>query len=210
MATLSEFDSKKLLSDYGLAITKETIVKNSIDGILAVETLGYPVVAKLCGQEIQHKTDVDGIRLNLRNSKDLEKAIDELLEKIGEGQEILIAQQVNGKREFIAGYHIDPDFGPVLMFGVGGIFTEAISDVNFRLLPSSRETIRDLIFEIKSQSLLGEFRGEDAVAIDDLIDALEAIAKCGIDNSKISSIDVNPIIISKGKPIAVDALVITS
>ena len=65
------------------------------------------MVAKLCGQEIQHKTDVDGIRLNLRNSKDLEKAIDELLEKNGEGQEILIAQQVNGKREFIAGYHID-------------------------------------------------------------------------------------------------------
>lgn len=210
MISLSEFASKRLLNEYGLPITNEFLAKDAEEAVKAASSLGYPVVAKLCGETIQHKTELNGVRLNLQNRTELEVAIAELEDISVDNHEFLIAEQIHGKREFIAGYHIDADFGPVLMFGLGGIFTEVFSDVNFCLIPCERYDIELMINEIKSTPLLGSFRGEEEVSLQDLILALESIAACGLGNPDILSIDVNPLIISKSKPVAVDALVVTS
>ena len=210
MTSISEFDSKKLLHEHGLQITNEFLVANASEAVKAAESLGYPVVAKLSGAKIQHKTELNGIRLNLQNSDELKIAMRDL-EDIGAGNnEFLICEQIQGKREFIAGYHIDDVFGPVIMFGLGGIFTEILSDVNFRLVPCERRDLESMINEIKANSLLGPFRGEGEISIEHLVDALLAISECGLANPDIISIDVNPIIISDSKPIAVDALVVKS
>ena len=210
MISISEFASKQLLHEYGLAITNEFLVKDADEAVEAAKSLGYPVVAKLSGAKIQHKTELNGVVLDLQNSDELKVAIRDL-ETIGEdSNEFLISEQIQGKREFIAGYHIDDTFGPVLMFGLGGIFTEILSDVNFRLVPCERRDLENMINEIKANSLLGPFRGEGEISIQHLINALVAIAECGLANPEIVSIDVNPIIISNSKPIAVDALVMKS
>ena len=210
MISISEFASKKLLSEHGLLITNEFLVQDADEAVKAAESLGYPVVAKLSGAKIQHKTELNGVRLNLQNSDELEMAIKDL-EAIGaDNNEFLISEQIQGKREFIAGYHIDDVFGPVLMFGLGGIFTEILSDVNFRLVPCGRSDLENMINEIKASSLLGPFRGEGEISIQHLVDALLSISECGLANPDIVSIDVNPIIISNCKPIAVDALVMKS
>ncbi len=210
MISMSEFASKKLLHEYGLSITNEFVVKNADEAVEAAESLRYPVVAKLSGSKIQHKTELNGVRLGLQNSEELEHAITDL-ETIGADiNEFLISEQIEGKREFIAGYHIDDAFGPVLMFGLGGVFTEVLSDVNFRIIPCERSDLESMINEIKASSLLGSFRGEGEISIHHMIDALASIAECVLANPEIVSIDVNPIIISNSKPIAVDALVIKS
>tara|TARA_Y100000817_G_scaffold304940_1_gene288481 strand:+ start:95 stop:718 length:624 start_codon:yes stop_codon:yes gene_type:complete len=207
---MSEFSSKKLLHEYGLSITNEFVVKNADQAVEAAKSLRYPVVAKLSSAKIQHKTELNGVRLGIQNSKELEVAIRDL-ETIGSDvNEFLISEQIQGKREFIAGYHIDDAFGPVLMFGLGGIFTEILSDVNFRLVPCERREIENMINELKASLLLGPFRGEGEVSMQHMIDALVSIADCGLANPEIVSIDVNPIIISNNKPIAVDALVMKS
>ncbi len=208
--SLSEFESKELLSSYGLQTSKESLVYSSSEAKARAVDLGYPVVLKICGRGIAHKTEIDGIRLNIQNESDLVAAVEELAALGGENPEFLISEQVLGVREFIAGYHVDPDFGPVIMFGLGGIFTELISDVNFRLLPCKRRELQVMIHELETSALLGEFRGEQEISIDTLLDALEAISHCGLDDQRIVSIDVNPIIISNGHPIAVDALVVKS
>ncbi|MEG3586961.1 MAG: acetate--CoA ligase family protein, partial [Actinomycetota bacterium] len=120
MISLSEFASKRLLNEYGLPITNEFLAKDAEEAVKAASSLGYPVVAKLCGETIQHKTELNGVRLNLQNRTELEVAIAELEDISVDNHEFLIAEQIHGKREFIAGYHIDADFGPVLMFGLGG------------------------------------------------------------------------------------------
>ena len=210
MVSLSEFESKKLLHGYGLRTTKEFLVSSPNEALEVAKKFGYPVVAKLCDEGIFHKTEINGVRLNIQNSDELLAAIQEL-ELLGDGNsDYLIAEQINGSREFIAGYHIDKDFGPVLMFGLGGIFAEVLADVNFRLLPTSRDEILTMAKDLSGRALLEAFRGEEAVSIQDLVESLEAIAQCGLDNPSIISIDVNPLIISNTKPIAVDALVIQS
>ena len=117
------------------------------------------------------------------------------------------AQHVRGNRELIAGVVRDPQLGPAVMLGIGGIFAEAIADVAFRLVPLSRLDASELIEDLATQKVLGEFRGEPAVDREKLVDVLLALSACAEEHPEIVSIDVNPLIVCGGDPIAVDALV---
>lgn len=120
----------------------------------------------------------------------------------------MIQEMVKGNREFVIGLIRDPHFGPCVMFGLGGIFTEAMKDVSFRVAPLTEEDAREMIGEIRAAKLLDAFRGEKAVDREILVRALVGIGNLGMKHEEIAEIDINPLIVKDGKPVAVDALVI--
>ena len=211
MSTLSEFASKEILARHGLPILQERVVTSSseVNGVLAQMSL--PVVAKLCGPSIAHKTERGLVKLNLQTNDDVSKAVDELLAAAvpADGEvEVLIAPMVKSSREFIAGVVRDAQFGPNVMLGVGGVLAEAIADVVFRPVPLSSHDAHEMVAELRSQKLLGEFRGEPAVSIDALVRVLLALSNVSVERSDIASIDLNPLLVtSTGEVVAVDALV---
>jgi len=209
--TLSEYDSKKVLEAYSIPVTKEFIAKNVEEAKKFAKEIGYPVVLKGSSSTLTHKTELNMIELNIKDEKALEEAY-KALEERGKGQldGILVQQMVKGEREFVAGLIRDPQFGPCIMFGLGGIFTEVLKDVTFRVAPLEKRDAIEMMNEIKAKKLLDEFRGKPAVDRDVLASALINLGRIGLENDEIAEIDINPIIILKDKPVAVDALVVLS
>lgn len=210
MSSLSEFKSKQFLQSFGLVASKESIVGDIDEACNAATKIGYPVVLKISGDNTEHKSELGGVKLGIQNQNDLRRAFGELQESNRKISEFLVSEYITGKREFIAGYHIDEDFGPIIMFGLGGIFAEAITDTAFRILPCDRKELIEMVHQLKSNKLLEAFRGEPEVDLEALVNILESIAACGLSDPSIIAIDVNPIIIKGNLPIAVDALVIRS
>ena len=208
--TLSEYDSKQILKAYGMPVVSE-IATESIDAtILAAEKIGFPVVVKGLGSELIHKTEKNLVFTSLTDSDQVKSAAEVIQTNAGPALEgILVQPHITGKREWIAGLSRDPQFGPVVMFGAGGILTEAISDVTFRLAPLSAKDAVEMIAEIKSSALLGNFRGEKKVDRKQLIDILMILGKLAEDHPEIVAVDINPLITTPdGNLWAVDALVI--
>lgn len=210
MATLSEAESKRLLAGHGVPVAAEEVVGSAEDAVAAARRVGFPVVAKLCGRSIAHKTERGLVRLGLRDEASVAAAAAELLALAGpeDGDVgILIGAMVPGNRELIAGVVRDPNFGPCVMLGVGGVLAEAIADVAFRLVPLTRADAEDLIDDLRSQALLGPVRGEPAVDRGRLADVLIGLGELVTADAGIRAVDVNPLIVSAGVPVAVDALV---
>ena len=208
--TLSEADSKRLLAEHGVPVLDERIVTSADDAAEAADAIGYPVVAKLCGDAIAHKTERGLVRLHLGDADSVRTATGELLAAATaeDGDvAVLIAPMVNGTREFIAGLADDPQFGMTVMLGVGGVLAEAVADVTFRLVPITRVDADDMIDDLDTQRLLGPFRGEPAVDRDRLIDVLVGLSDAAVANPDVASADLNPLIVVDGLPVAVDALV---
>lgn len=176
----------------------------------AAERIGYPVVVKLCGADIAHKTERGLVKLGLRDAAAVQAAAAELLAaaRPEDGDvALLIAEMVSGARELIAGFVRDNEFGPCVMLGIGGIFAEAVGDVAFRLAPLDAVDAADLIDDLAHQALLGAVRGEPPVDRAALARILLALAEVGDGDERIRSIDLNPLIVADGIPVAVDALV---
>ncbi|MEO5842479.1 MAG: acetate--CoA ligase family protein [Acidimicrobiales bacterium] len=209
-STLSEVESKALLARYGVPLAREQIVATPLQAVSAAQSIGYPVVAKLNGDGIAHKTERGLVKLNLSSADAVRQATTALLAaaRPEDGAvSLLIAQQVRGNRELIAGVLRDAQFGPVVMLGIGGVIAEAIADVAFRLVPLSALDAGELIDDLATQKLLGPFRGEPAVDRDALVEVLLALSRLAADNAHVLSVDVNPLIVVDGIPTAVDALV---
>lgn len=210
MPTLSEADSKRLLAAHGIPVAPEREASSVDEAAAAAEALGYPVVAKLCGAAIVHKTERGLVRLGLRDADAVRAAAGELLvaARPDDGEvSVLIASMVKGNRELIAGLVRDPQFGMCVMLGVGGIFAEALADVAFRLVPVSRTDADDLIDELRTQALFGEFRGEPPIDRDRLVDVIIGLSRAAEADPSVQAVDVNPLIVVDGVPVAVDALV---
>ena len=209
-ATLSEAQSKALLAPFGVPFLQERLVDGPAEAGAAATEIGLPVVAKLCGDSIAHKTERGLVRLGLRTAADVVSAATELLAAArpedGEVQ-VLVAPMVTATREFIAGMVVDPQFGPTVLLGVGGILAEAISDVVIRLAPITSVDAHEMIESLATRALLAPFRGEPAVDRDALADVLVALSEAAVTTPSIASIDLNPLMIDRGRPIAVDALV---
>jgi acetyltransferase len=186
-------------------------VVNSSEVGEVLANMSLPVVAKLCGPSIAHKTERGLVKLNLQTIDDVCKAVDDLLAAAvpADGEvEVLIAPMVKSSREFIAGVVRDAQFGANVMLGVGGVLAEAIADVVFRPVPLSAHDAHEMVSELRSQKLLGEFRGEPAVSVDALVRVLLALSKVSTERSDIASIDLNPLLVTNtGEVVAVDALV---
>ncbi|MGZ4700327.1 MAG: acetate--CoA ligase family protein [Ilumatobacteraceae bacterium] len=209
--TLSEAASKALLRDHGVPMAPEREVESAKAAVVAANELGYPVVVKLCGAAIAHKTERGLVKLRLGDAAAVASAAAELLAKAtpADGDvSLLVAPMVTGRRELIAGVVRDPQFGPTVMLGVGGIIAEAIADVQFRPAPINQVDAAEMIEQLATQKLLGEFRGEAAVDRHQLAAVMVGLSALVAARSDIVSVDVNPLIITdEGAPIAVDALV---
>ncbi|PKN83349.1 MAG: carboxylate--amine ligase [Deltaproteobacteria bacterium HGW-Deltaproteobacteria-1] len=205
---LSEYESKRIVAGANVPITREVMVHSRQEAVDQAVKIGFPAVLKGSSPTLTHKTEMGMIRVNLKNKQDVAQAYDELMDKGINLDGILIQEMVKGNREFVIGLTRDPQFGPCVMFGIGGIFTEALKDVSFRVAPLTDEDAREMIHEIRAVKLLDAFRGESAVDEDVLVKALVGIGELGMTHDEIAEIDINPLIVTEGKPVAVDALVI--
>jgi len=207
--TLSEAASKRLVAEQGVPVLEERTASDPSTAVAAARAIGFPVVAKLCGDAIAHKTERGLVQLNLVDGAAVEQAAVELLAaaRPEDGAvDLLLAPMVRSTRELIAGLHTDDQFGPAVMLGIGGVLAEAIADVTFRLAPLAPVDAHEMIDDLRTQALLGAFRGEPPVDHDALARVLLGLSALAADPA-IVSVDLNPLLVVDGRPVAVDALV---
>ena len=210
MPTLSEADSKALLAAHGVVFPAERKVEAADAAVAAAAEIGHPVVVKLGGDGIAHKTERGLVRLGLADDASVAAAATELLAaaRPDDGEvHLLVAPMLRGTRELIAGLHRDEQFGMTVMLGLGGVLAEAVADVCFRLVPITRIDAEDMIDDLATQPLLGDFRGEPAVDRDALVEVLMGLSRASEADPGIVGADLNPLIVVDGRPVAVDALV---
>jgi acetyl-CoA synthetase (ADP-forming) len=208
--TLSEAASKALMRAHGVPVVDDREVADAAGAVAAADELGYPVVVKLCGDTIAHKTERGLVRLRLTTADEVAVAAADLLGRAGPDDgtvSLLVAPMVTGHRELIAGLVRDPQFGMNVMVGVGGILAEAVGDVVFCPVPVGVVDAEDMIDDLGAQSLLGPFRGEPPVDREALTAVLTGLSDLAVARPDVVSADLNPLIVVGGRPVAVDALV---
>ncbi|HEX2577147.1 MAG TPA: acetate--CoA ligase family protein [Aquihabitans sp.] len=208
--TLSEADSKALLATHGVPFAPERVVATPAEAVAAATEIGLPVVVKLNGDAIAHKTERGLVRLGLADAAAVEAAATDLLGKAtpDDGEvSLLVAPMLRGNRELIAGLSTDPQFGTTVVVGIGGILAEAIADVSVRPVPITEVDAAEMIDGLATQALLGPFRGEPAVDRQALASVLLGLSAAAEADPTIASADLNPLIVVDGRPVAVDALV---
>ena len=206
--TLSEYESKQVLASYGIPVTKELVVDNVPDLINATKKIGYPLVLKGCSSGIAHKTEKGLIKVDIRNEEEAKAAFEEITANIGAEDAVLVQEMVKGQRELVIGLTRDPQFGPCVMFGLGGIFTEILKDISFRVAPLEERDALEMMKDIKGHKILEAVRGMEAANLDMFSDILIKVGQIGLENDEVKEIDINPVIISGNQPVAVDALVV--
>ena len=206
---LSEYDSKQILGAYGIPVTKEVLVGHIEDLSAAAEKIGYPLVIKGCSKGISHKTETGLVQLDIRDETEALAAYKNIMNRMEDGdKQVIIQEMVKGQRELVVGMIRDVQFGPCVMFGLGGVFTEVLKDTVFRVAPLNKEDAIEMMHEIKGHEILESIRGMEPVDKDKLAQILVSVGQMGIENDRIKEIDINPVIISADRPIAVDALVL--
>jgi acetyltransferase len=210
--TLSEHAAKALLATYGIPVSREILADDPEGAARAAAALGFPVVAKLSGDGLAHKTERDLVRPGLLDAAAVRAAAADLLarRRPEDGPvQVLVAEHVRGRRELLAGLVRDPQFGPCVVLGLGGVLCEALGDVTFAAAPVSADDVARMLRALRTRDLwLAPFRGEpalDVAAVAQVVAALERLARKRPD---VRSVDVNPLIIRDGQPVAVDALVV--
>jgi acetate---CoA ligase (ADP-forming) subunit beta len=212
VTTLSESESKRRVAAYDIPVVADRLCPDAATAVDAADGFGYPVVAKLTGDAIAHKSERGLVRVGLADAAAVRESAVELLAaaRPADGSvAVLVAPMVRGSRELIAGLHYDTQFGPCVMVGIGGILAEALRDVAFRLAPIDRLDVAEMIDDLAGQALLGPLRGEPPVSRDALADVLLGLSAMAEAESDVVAVDLNPLIVSDGHPIAVDALVET-
>jgi len=205
---LSEHESKLVLAAYGIPVTREILVNHESALLEAARDIGYPLVMKGCAPELAHKTERNLVRVDVRNDGEASAAFKEIVSNMeGVSGEVLVQEMVRGRRELVVGLNRDPQFGPCVMFGLGGVFTEILKDVCFRIAPLSRRDALDMMQEIRGRKILEAVRGMEPADVESLAHILIAMGRLGLEVGRILEIDINPLILSHGQPVAVDAFV---
>lgn len=208
-SALSEYESKQLLAAYDIPVARESLVHRREDLAEAAGQIGFPLVLKGCSPDLSHKTEKDVIRLDIRNEGEALAAFDEIIAKMnGTAGSVLVQEMVKGQRELLVGLKRDAQFGPCVMFGLGGILTEILKDVCFRLAPLEAKDALDMMQEIRGRKILDAVRGMEAVDKELLGKIIVNVGRMGIENDSIQEVDINPLIVRNGKPVAVDALIV--
>ncbi|MBN1380460.1 MAG: acetate--CoA ligase family protein [Deltaproteobacteria bacterium] len=208
--TLTEAEAKQILDAYGIPVVKEVIASTPEEAAKLGDQIGYPAVLKGLGSKLTHKTERGLVRLNLKNKDEILAAAQAVGEAAGADLDgYLVQPMIAGRREFVAGLSCDPQFGPVIMFGLGGIFTEAIGDVTFRVAPLKEAQAEAMIDELRTKRVLQAFRGDAPVNREELIKTLVGLACLGLELENVTEVDINPLIAdTDGHLTAVDALIV--
>jgi acetate---CoA ligase (ADP-forming) subunit beta len=208
-SSLSEHEAALLLASYGIPTARQLLVSDPAELAVALKTIGYPLVLKGCSPAISHKTERNLVRLDVRTEAEAVTAYEEIAAAIDGGDAgVLVQEMVKGGRELVVGLTRDPQFGPCVMFGLGGIFTEILKDVAFRLAPLEKVDAMDMMRDIQGHKILDAVRGMEKVDREALATILINVGKIGVDNERIKEIDINPLVIRGKDPVAVDALIV--
>ena len=207
--SLSENESRKVLEEYGIPMAVAELTTTSREAIDAADEIGYPVVLKGCGADLTHKSEAGIVKLNLSTSSDVTSAFRAIQTATGGVLDgVLVQEQVHGVRELVAGMIRDPQFGPCVMFGLGGILTEVLDDVSFRIAPLEQRDAMAMMDEIRGAAILGPIRGMAAADRSVLSKTLLALGRIGLEHEEIEAIDINPLLLQEdGTPVAVDAAI---
>jgi len=215
-ADLSEHRAKQVLAAYGIPVTQEVLAGSADAAASAAARIGFPVALKIQSPDVPHKTEAGGVRLRLADEAAVRAAYDEIIASVlahapqATIEGVLVQEMVDGGVEVILGVHNDPTFGPAVMFGLGGIFTEVLRDVSFRLAPVHRSVALEMIREVKGHPLLAGARGRPPADVDALADAICRLSALALDLADgVGEIDVNPLFVfAQGRGVkAADALV---
>ena len=198
MKLLSFEKTKKLLSKYEITILETEVVKTKEEAKKAAKKMGYPVVLKLWSPEILHKTEKGLVKTEIKTDRELKKSFEEILKKSKDFQaEGILVQKMARGIEVACGMKKDSSFGPVLMFGLGGIFIELLKDVCFQIAPISRKEALEMIKGIKGFNILKGFRGQKPVMLEKIVDILVKLSKISLENPEIREIDMNPMFVDE-------------
>ena len=211
---LTEVESKELLKQWGIPVVETRLARNKKEAISMSKEMGFPVVLKINSPDIVHKSDSGGVRLGLANATQVANAYSEIISSIKPKYPKAIIQGISVQRmaplgiEVIIGMSKDPQFGPVIMFGLGGIMVEVLKDVSFRIVPVTQKDAQEMIKEIKGYPLLEGYRGQEPASIPALKELIVSVSQFAEQNPQIKELDLNPIFAYKDKAIAVDARII--
>lgn len=211
---LLEPEAKAVCIEYGIPVTKFKVAKTVDEAVEFAEEIGYPVVLKIVSPDILHKFDVGGVVLNIKTSKDVRKAYTQILDNVKKKAPntkivgVLIQEMAPSSTEVIVGATKDPQFGPAVMFGLGGIFVEVLKDVTFRIAPLSEEEAKEMITEVKGYPLLTGYRGQPPADMDAIIKILLNTSKLVTEHLEIKELDLNPIMVYEKGAKTVDARII--
>jgi acetyl-CoA synthetase (ADP-forming) len=211
---LTEFESKKILKQAGIPVVETKLAKTQKEAVSLSQKMSFPVALKIVSPDVIHKSDSGGVKLSLNNVTEVKKAYDEILKKVKKQYPdavihgVSVQKMIQPGTEVIVGTSKDPQFGPVIMFGLGGIFVELLKDVSFRVIPVEQRDAQEMIKEIKGYPLLQGYRGKEPANISVLVEIILKISKLIEENPQIKELELNPIFAYRNKAIAVDARII--
>lgn len=207
---LTEFESKELLREIGIPVPTQKLTTSKEETISAAKDIGFPVVMKLIAEDIVHKSDTGAVKLNLKSIEDVDRAYTELMQIPSQTEKKISVQKMADEpiTELIIGMTTDPQFGPALMFGIGGILVELLEDVSFRIAPITEYDAKEMIHEIKGFPILDGYRGKPKADINAIIETLLKISNLVIEHEEINEMDLNPVFIYEKGLICVDARII--
>ena len=194
---LTEFESKDLIKEIGISVPDQKLTLTKEETSAASEEIGYPVVLKLMAEDIVHKSDTGAVKLNLRSKEDVEQAYDDLIKIPSQTEKKISVQKMAAEpiTELIIGMTTDAQFGPALMFGIGGILVELLEDVSFRIAPITEYDAKEMIHEIKGFPILDGYRGKPKADIDAIVEVLLKISDLVVKHEEINEMDLNPVFI---------------
>jgi len=211
---LLEPEAKMICMEYGIPVTRFRVAKTRGEALKFAEEIGYPLVLKIVSPDVIHKFDVGGVILNLKSAKDVQDAFDKILTNVKKHKPdarivgVLVQEMAPSSTEVIVGATKDPQFGPALMFGLGGIFVEALKDVTFRIAPITELDAQEMITEVKAYPILRGYRGQPPADIDAIVQILMNTSRLVMDHLEIKELDLNPIMVYEKGAKTVDARII--
>ncbi len=211
---LTEFESKMFLKQARIPVIETRLARTPKEAVLYSQKMGFPVALKIASPDIVHKSDSGGVRLSLKNASEVRAAYREIMDGVQEKnpsasiQGVSVQKMAKPGTEVIVGTSKDPQFGPVIMFGLGGIFVEVLKDVSFRIIPLGQQDALEMIEDIKGYPLLQGYRGKESVDIPALTEIILKISRVMEEHPEIKELELNPIMAYKKGALAVDARII--
>ena len=211
---LTEFESKRILKQAGISVVETKLAKTQKEAVLLSQKIGFPVALKIASPDVIHKSDSGGVKLSLSNANEVKKAYEEIFKRMRKHYPravihgVSVQKMVRPGTEVIVGTSKDPQFGPVIMFGLGGIFVELLKDVSFRVIPVDRRDAQEMIQEIKGYPLLQGFRGTEPASISALVEIILKISRLVEEHPQIKELELNPVFAYRDKALAVDSRII--
>lgn len=211
---LTEVESKRLLEGAGIRIIKAELAKSAKDAVARSKSLGFPVVLKIASPDVVHKSDIGGVKVGLNNSTQVTKAYREIMTAVKGKQPdarihgVSVQPMAKPGVEVIIGMSKDAQFGPVIMFGLGGILVEILKDVSFRIVPLTKRDAGEMIRDIKGYPVLEGYRGQEPSDVSALEDMILKISTFVEQNPEIKELDLNPVFAYKDGAVAVDARIV--